>query len=110
MYDVRQAPCNWYAKLSDNLIKYGFHQSSADHGFTYSSGQVVHVVLIYVDNLIIASNNTEACNSFKTYLHNCFRMKDLGDLKYFLGLKLARGPEGFYLCQRMHLTFLRSVV
>lgn len=39
---------------------------------------------------------------FKEYLSKCFAMKDLGKLKYFLGIEVSRGPEGIFLSQRMY--------
>jgi len=41
-------------------------------------------VLVYVDDIILAGNNVEACRQFKDYLHTRFSIKDLGPLKYFL--------------------------
>ncbi|KAK3042287.1 hypothetical protein RJ639_001882 [Escallonia herrerae] len=59
-------------------------------------------VLVYVDDLIMFRNNHAAIQRFKTYLSGCFRMKDFGVLKYFLGVEVARGPEGIFLCQRKY--------
>jgi len=58
-------------------------------------------LLVYVD-IILASNNSQACTDFKAYLNDCFRIKDLGLLKYFLGIEVARGPRGVFLCQRKY--------
>ncbi|XP_027174543.1 uncharacterized protein LOC113774176 [Coffea eugenioides] len=60
------------------------------------------VVLVYVDDLIIAGNKTHLINEFKSYLSQCFHMKDLGALKYFLGVEVARNAEGIFLCQRKY--------
>ncbi|XP_021717945.1 uncharacterized protein LOC110685730 [Chenopodium quinoa] len=59
-------------------------------------------VLIYVDDLIVAGNNEVALSKFKAYLGKCFKMKDLGVLKYFLGLEVARSKQGIYICQRKY--------
>jgi len=56
-------------------------------------------VLVYVDDLIISGNDSVAVQQFKTYFSWHFHMKDLGKLKYFSGVEVARGPEGIFLCQ-----------
>ncbi|XP_021734740.1 uncharacterized protein LOC110701391 [Chenopodium quinoa] len=40
-----------------------------------------------------------ALRAFKAYLIDCFHMKDLGTLKYFLGIEVARSSSGLFLCQ-----------
>jgi len=54
-------------------------------------------VLVYVD-LIVVGNDNATIRRFKAYLSACFHMKDLGFLKYFLGVEIVRSPDGFYLC------------
>ncbi|KAK3000022.1 hypothetical protein RJ639_024439 [Escallonia herrerae] len=77
--------------------------SHADHTlFTFRKGDVFLSVLVYVDDLILAGNNSTACSSFKQYLNDCFKHKDLGSLKYFLGIEAARGPRGLFLSQRKY--------
>ncbi|KAK3016508.1 hypothetical protein RJ639_007197 [Escallonia herrerae] len=98
-----RSPRNWFAKLSTALRSYGFLQSHADHTlFTYRKGDVFLSVLVYVDDLILAGNNSTACFSFKKYLNDCFKLKDLGPFKYFLGIEAARGPRGLFLSQRKY--------
>jgi len=49
-------------------------------------------LLLYVDDLILTGNSSVACSKFKEYLNSCFHIKDLGPLKYFLGIEVARSP------------------
>lgn len=40
----------------------------------------------------------------KTLLSREFHMKDLGNLRYFLGIEIDRSPNGIFLCQKKYLT------
>ena len=103
LYGLKQAPRCWFAKLATSLRQYGFSRSYSDYSlFTYCRGNVRLHVLVYVDDLIISGNDSAALSSFKSYLGDCFRMKDLGPLKYFLGIEVARSADGFFLSQRKY--------
>lgn len=103
LYGLRQASRNWYSKFASALITYGFCQSDSDHSlFTYFVGPISLVVLLYVDDIVLASNNRAACDDFKSYLAHLFRIKDLGRLRYFLGIEIAMHPSGLFLCQRKY--------
>ena len=103
LYGLRQAPRCWFAKLAAALNKYGFQQSYSDYSlFTYKNRHLQLHVLVYVDDLIISGNDGVAVQRFKDYLSQCFHMKDLGKLKYFLGIEVARNLEGIFLCQRKY--------
>ncbi|XP_056844130.1 retrovirus-related Pol polyprotein from transposon RE1 isoform X2 [Raphanus sativus] len=103
LYGLKQAPRCWFAKLVDALLSYGFTQTHSDHSlFVYVRSRVTLRILVYVDDLIISGNSPPAIKTFKTYLSTCFHMKDLGALKYFLGLEVARSPQGIYLSQRKY--------
>ena len=103
LYGLRQALHCWFAKLTSSLLHYGFTQSYSDYSFfTYHVDSVFLAVLVYIDDLIICGNNSLATSSFKIYLGTCFHMKDLGVLKYFLGIEVARSPDGIFLYQRKY--------
>ena len=57
------------------------------------------VLLIYVDDLVLAANNHGHCHQFKSYLRHCFKFKDLGPLKYFLCIEIAHSQGGLFLCE-----------
>ena len=46
------------------------------------------VLLVYVDDVLIACNDKGEIDKFKVLLDQKFKLKDLGDLRYFIGLKL----------------------
>jgi len=59
-------------------------------------------LLVHVDDLVLMGNDTDTCDKFKVYLNDCFCIKDLGPLKYFLGIEVARNLQGIFLGQRKY--------
>ncbi|KAG7552999.1 Retrotransposon Copia-like N-terminal [Arabidopsis thaliana x Arabidopsis arenosa] len=103
LYGLKQAPRCWFKKLSDALLKFGFVQSYENYSlFSYTRNNMEIRVLVYVDDLLICGNDEYMLRKFKEYLGRCFFMKDLGRLKYFLGIEVSRGPEGIFLSQRKY--------
>lgn len=60
------------------------------------------MLLVYVDDVLVASNDKEQVEEFKVLLDQKFKLKDLGDLKYFLGLEVATTTKDISLCQRKY--------
>ncbi|XP_022030789.1 uncharacterized mitochondrial protein AtMg00810-like [Helianthus annuus] len=81
----------------------GFRQSKADHSlFVFRNGGRYIAVLIYVDDVILVGNDATKINETKRFLNEHFSIKDLGSLKYFLGIEVARTEEGMVLSQRKY--------
>lgn len=66
------------------------------------------VVLIYVDDLLITSDDLSLIQETKHTLQSKFKIKDLGDLRYFLGIKFARSHEGILMHLRKYALELIS--
>jgi len=58
------------------------------------------VIVIYVDDLIITGDNDADIFDLKKFLKQKFEMKDLGELRYFLGIEVIQSPKGIWLLQR----------
>ena len=110
LYGLKQANRQWFSKLSTTIINHGFTQSSDYSMFTRVHNDVIIVILVYVDDILVASNNLEAISKFKQFLHDQFKLKDLGPLKYSLGLKVARSSTGISVCQRKYVLELLAEV
>jgi hypothetical protein len=53
--------------------------------------------VLYVDDLIVTSTNDELIYKIQKILSTEFEMKDLGELKYFLGIEVVKCPHGLML-------------
>lgn len=103
LYGLNQAPRCCFKKLSDSQLQFDFVQAYDDYSlFSYTRQGIELRVLIYVDDLLITGNNNYIAQKFKDYLGRCFSMKDLGRVKYFLGIEVSRRPEGIFLSQRKY--------
>jgi len=65
-----------------------------DHG--------IIVIAIYVNDLIIIGDSDADISDLKKLLKQKFEMKDLGELRYFLGIEIIQSPKGIWLLQRQY--------
>lgn len=91
------------SKLTTSLISLGYSQSKYDYSlFVKNDNYLFTCILVYVDDLLLASNNISEIQNINSYLDKTFTIKDLGHLKYFLGFEIARSSQGISLCQRKY--------
>ncbi|XP_061365655.1 uncharacterized mitochondrial protein AtMg00810-like [Gastrolobium bilobum] len=85
------------------LISIGYKQSNADYSlFTKHNSSSFTALLVYVDDIVLAGNNMQEINYVKSFLDQQFKIKDLGYLRFFLGLEISRSKEGIILNQRKY--------
>jgi hypothetical protein len=110
LYGLRQASRKWYEKLTSLLIDQGYCQSNSDYSlFTQKNGSNFTALLVYVDDIILAGNSLTEFTRIKKVMDNEFRIKDLGQLRYFLGIEVAHSKSGISICQRKYcLDLLRD--
>ncbi len=60
------------------------------------------IIVIYVDDLIIIGDSDVDIFDLKKLLKQKFEMKDLGELRYFLGIEVIQSPKGIWLLQRQY--------
>nr|GEV49200.1 ribonuclease H-like domain-containing protein [Tanacetum cinerariifolium] len=103
LYGLKQAPRKWNENLVSILNKNGFVQSSNDHSlFTKSKNNKFIALLIYVDDIVITGNCVDEIDKFKIFLKSKFKIKDLGHLKYFLGIQVIKTGKDLCLSQRKY--------
>ena len=94
IYDLKQAANNWYKELANFLLRQGFTRSRNDHClFPRSEAEDHTFMLVWVDDIIVASRSMTVISDVKKALEATFDMEDRGRLHRFLGLKI-RQEEG----------------
>lgn len=107
IYDLRQASREWFSKLASCLLSSGYKRSLSDTSlFTYSHNSIFLVVVIYVDDILIAGNDKTTIDSLKQLLDDKFSIKNLGGIKYYLGLEVTRNSLGIFVNQEKFITDL----
>jgi hypothetical protein len=107
LYGLKQAPRAWYSRLSDKLQSIGFTPSKADISlFFYRKGKITIFLLVYVDDIIVASSSGTAVDALLRDLKDDFAVKDLGDLHYFLGIEVSQVSDGICLSQSKYTSDL----
>ena len=73
------------------MRKYGFQQSNFDYTLflKHQVGKIT-ALIVYVDDMIITGDDVEEISRLQEQLSTEFEMKNLGGLKYFLGIEVAR--------------------
>ncbi|BBG93322.1 wall-associated kinase 2 [Prunus dulcis] len=90
LYGLKHASRKWFSTFSDSVQKAGYQQSKVDFSlFTKAEDNSFTVVLIYLDDILITGNDLQEMERLKKFLIQRFRIKDLGDLKYFLVIEFS---------------------
>jgi len=103
LYGLKQANRQWHAKLSTTITEMGFVQSKTNYAlFVHSKSSYFTALLVYVDDILITGNDAQCVADLKRLLDVKFGIKDLGALKYFLGLEVARSDKDITFNQRKY--------
>ena len=65
--------------------------------FKFSKEGKSAILIVYVDDIILTGDDSMELERLKKVLANDFEIKDLGTLKYFLGMEFARSKKGLFV-------------
>lgn len=103
LYGLKQASRQWNHKLSHVITSAGFKQTHSDHSlFVRYVDKIYLAILVYVDDILIVGNDAAAVEEFKSVLKSAFKLRDLGQAKYFFGFEIARNETCIFLNQRKY--------
>ncbi|XP_035545443.1 uncharacterized mitochondrial protein AtMg00810-like [Juglans regia] len=92
-----------FMKAPPGYLSKGDSQSNVDYSlFTKNEENSFVTLLLYVDDIMLASSDLESIEYVKAALTLQFKLKDLGPAKFFLGMEIARSQRGISLSQRKY--------
>jgi Reverse transcriptase (RNA-dependent DNA polymerase)/gag-polypeptide of LTR copia-type/GAG-pre-integrase domain/Integrase core domain len=91
LYGLKQAGRAWYQKIDTALLNMRFDRLETDHCvYVLRQKQLVVFIALYVDDLLLLSNDLKGLTIIKQELSTLFTMKDLGEAHYVLGIEIER--------------------
>ena len=91
IYGLKQASRQWYYKFHQVIISSSFEMNMVDHCIyhKFSGSKNIYFVL-YVDDILLATNDISMLHETKRFLSKKFEMKDLGNASFVLGIQIHR--------------------
>ena len=109
LYELKQSPRAWLGKFSQVVEKFGLQKSKSYHFVFYrNSNSGIILLVVYVVDTVITGSDSTRISSLKSFLHGQFHTKDLGMVRYFLGVEVMRSKHGICLSQRKYVFNLLS--
>ena len=101
LYGLKQSPRTWFSRFSSVVQEFCMILSAADHSVFYhhSSTRKCIYLIVYVDDIVITGTDQDSIQKLKQHLFSHFQTKDLGKLKYFLGIEVAQFNSGVVISQ-----------
>lgn len=104
LYGLKQSPRAWFDRFAKAIRRQEYQQAQADHTLFYrhKNGKTT-ILIVYVDDIILTGDDIMEMDRLKKALTLEFEMKDLGNLRYFLGMEIARSKSGISVSQRKYV-------
>ena len=106
IYGLKQASRQWYLKFDSVVSEFGFVENQVDECvYMKSEGKNFIFLVLYVDDILLASSDVNLLKRTKCFLSQRFDMKDLGEASYVLGIEIKRDkPKNLLgLCQQAYI-------
>ena len=98
MYGLKQSPRVWFGKFNQTVEEFGMQKSKSNHSVFYKNSiSSIILLVVYMDDIVITRNDSKGISSLKSFLQSQFHTKDLGMLRYFLGIEFMRSKHGIFL-------------
>ena len=104
LYGLKPSPRAWFDKFTRAIRQQDYVQAHADHTMYYRhKNEKITILIVYVDDIILTGDDKEGMERLKQKLALEFDMRDLGNLRYFLGMEVAGNKTGISVPQRKYM-------
>lgn len=104
LYGLKQSARCWNLRINKILIDSGFRRGKAEPClYVKSDTNSITYVLIYVDDIIVASKTDEQIEDVLRILKSHFAITELGDLRLYLGIEVSYNNGLYYLSQERYI-------
>jgi hypothetical protein len=94
LYGLKQSPMEWNSALDQYLLSIGFKPTAADPClYVRNIKEELVLLAVYVDDIVVAASTKALEIAVKKELMSKFEMTDLGELNWYLGMKVTRNPK-----------------
>ena len=93
LYGLKQSSRCWNKAFKESIEKLGFTQASADPCVFIRKKDTLTIIAIHVDDLMILAKNILEMQRLKNSLKVQFKMKDMGELHYYVGVCIVQDKE-----------------
>jgi len=92
IYGLKQASRQWYLNFDETVRSFGFRENEEDNCIyaKFRGGNYIFLILLYVDDILLASNDRNLLQETKRFLSSNFDMKGMGQASYVLGIQILR--------------------
>ncbi|PHT36714.1 hypothetical protein CQW23_24414 [Capsicum baccatum] len=104
LYGLKQAPRAWNTRIDEYFQKNGFVKSPYEHALYTKKNKAgdIMIVCLYVDDMIFTGNNPGVFDDFKKAMTKEFEMTNIGEMSYFLGVKVKQISDGIFMSQKKY--------
>ena len=88
-YGLKQASHKWYYKFHQVIVSFGFEINTANECVYHKFNGSKHIFLVlYVEEILLTTNDIGLLHETKKFLSNNFKMVDISDASFVLGIKI----------------------
>ena len=103
LYGLKQAPRAWYSRIDDHLSDLGFQKSLSESTlYIKHVNSYIIIISLYVDDLLVTGSNVMLIQELKKERMKVLEMTDLGEMDFFLGMKIKQIQDQIFICQKKY--------